>query len=187
MEPDLSFVEQVSELSGQNVRRCYYCLRCSAGCPAAYAMDITPAQILRLVQLGQHDSLLHSSAIWLCIGCETCGTRCPNEIHAGAVIDALRQLALAEEVPAAELSVLKLHQAFLDSIRTWGRLHELTMLAQHKLTSRDLFSDLDMGLDMFLKGKIHPLPKRIKGMDQIKDLFDLMDHEEEEEKAGGPA
>jgi heterodisulfide reductase subunit C len=47
MEPDLNFVEQVSELSHQNVRRCYYCLRCSAGCPAAYAMDVTPAQRAR--------------------------------------------------------------------------------------------------------------------------------------------
>jgi heterodisulfide reductase subunit C len=171
LKPDLSFVDRVSELSQQNVQRCYYCLRCSAGCPAAYAMDYTPAQILRMVQLGQQDALLRSSAIWLCIGCETCGTRCPNEIHAGAVIDALRHIAIAEGVPAAERRVFKLHEAFLDSIRTWGRLHELTMLMEYKLTSRDLFSDLDMGLDMFLKGKIHPLPKRIRGMDEIKQLF----------------
>jgi heterodisulfide reductase subunit C len=179
MEPNLTFIDQVSELSHQNVRRCYYCLRCSAGCPAAYAMDYTPAQLLRLLQLGQKDTLLHSSAIWLCIGCETCGTRCPNEIHAGAVIDALRQIALREGVPAAERSVFKLHEAFLDSIRWWGRLHELTMLAQHKITSRDLLSNLDMGLDMFLKGKIHPLPKRIQGIDQVKKLFEMNqpDHE----------
>ena len=171
MKPDLTFVEQVSEMSHQNVQRCYYCLRCSAGCPAAYAMEHSPAQILRLVQLGQKQELLSSSAIWLCIGCETCGTRCPNEIHAGAVIDSLRHLAIAEGVAPGERTVFKLHQAFMDSIRFWGRLHELTMLMQYKLTSRDLFSDLDMGLDMFLKGKIHPLPKRIKGMDEIKRLY----------------
>jgi len=173
MEPELRFVEQVSELSRQNVRRCYYCLRCSAGCPAAPFMEHTPAQILRLVQLGQKDTLLHSSAIWLCIGCETCGTRCPNQIHAGAVIDALRQISLAEKVPAGEPIVYRLHQAFLDNLRIWGRLHELTMLMEYKLLSRDLFSDLDMGLDMFLKGKIHPLPKRIQGMAEIKRLFKL--------------
>ncbi len=122
MKPDLSFIEQVSELSKQDIQRCYYCLRCSAGCPAAYAMDYTPAQILRLVQLGQKETLLRSSAIWLCIGCETCGTRCPNEIHAGAVIDALRQIAIEEGVPAAERSVFKLHKAFLDSIWTMTRV-----------------------------------------------------------------
>ena len=176
MKPDLTFIEQVSDQSHQNVRRCYYCLRCSAGCPAAPFMEHTPAQLLRLVQLGQKDTLLHSSAIWLCIGCETCGTRCPNEIHAGAVIDALRQIALAEGVPAAERSVFKLHVAFLDSIRWWGRLHELSMLAQHKLSSGDnLLNNLDMGLDMLLKGKIHPLPKRIKGLDEVKRLFEMGD------------
>ncbi len=175
MEPNLAFIEKVSDLSHENVRRCYYCLRCSAGCPAAYAMDYTPAQILRLVQLGQKEALLHCSAIWLCIGCETCGTRCPNEIHAGAVIDALRQIAVAEGVPAAERSVFKLHEAFLNSIRRFGRLHELSMLLEHKLTSRDLFSNLDMGLEMLVKGKIHPLPKRIQGLEQVKDLFEMSD------------
>ena len=179
MEPDPTFIERVSELSHENVQRCYYCLRCSAGCPAAPFMDHSPAQILRLVQLGQKEQLLHSSAIWLCIGCETCGTRCPNEIHAGAVIDALRQIGLAEGVPAAERSVFKLHEAFLDSIRLWGRLHELSMLLQHNLTSGDnLLNNMDMGLVMFLKGKIHPLPKRIKGTDEVKQLFELGQGEE---------
>jgi heterodisulfide reductase subunit C len=176
MEPDLTFIEQVSELSQQNVRRCYYCLRCTAGCPAAEFMEYAPAQLLRLVQLGQKEVLLRSSAIWLCIGCETCGTRCPNEIHAGAVIDALRQVALAEGVEPGERSVHRLHVAFLDSIRWWGRLHELSMLIQHKLTSGDnLLDNLDMGVDMFVKGKIHPLPKRIQGMDEVKRLFEMGD------------
>jgi heterodisulfide reductase subunit C2 len=173
MQLDLTFIDRVSEVSHQNVRRCYYCLRCSAGCPAAPFMEYTPAQILRLVQLGQKDTLLHSSAIWLCIGCETCGTRCPNEIHAGAVIDALRQIALAEQVQPAERSVYKLHVAFLDSIRHWGRLHELSMILQHKLTSGDnLLNNLDMGLVMLLKGKIHLLPKRIKGVGEVQALFE---------------
>jgi heterodisulfide reductase subunit C len=176
MKPDLSFVEQVSELSQQNVQRCYYCLRCSAGCPAAYAMDVTPAQILRLVQLGQKDTLLHSSAIWLCIGCETCGTRCPNQIHAGAVIDALRQLALKDNVPAAEKSVFRLHKAFLSTLRLWGRLHEVSMLAQYaatNLASRAVFGNIDMGAALFLKGKLELLPHRTKDMRQVRQLFTL--------------
>jgi heterodisulfide reductase subunit C len=176
MEPNLSFIEEVSELSQQNVRRCYYCLRCSAGCPSAYAMDYTPAQILRLVQLGQKDTLLHSSAIWLCIGCETCGTRCPNEIHAGAVIDALRQIALREEVPAAEPSVFTLHKAFLSTLKLWGRLHEVSMLAQYalsNLTSRVVYGNVDMGAALFLKGKLELLPHRTRDIDQVRALFEL--------------
>ena len=171
VQPELTFVEEVSRLSAQPVQRCYYCLRCSAGCPSAYAMEITPAQILRLVQLGQAEALLRSSAIWLCIGCETCGTRCPNEIHAGAVIDTLRQMAIERGVAPGEGRVYRLHQAFLDNIRLWGRLHELTMLAEYKLRSGDLVSDLDMGVVMFVKGKIHPFPKRIGGVSEVRRLF----------------
>ena len=174
MEPNLTFIDQVSELSRQNVRRCYYCLRCTAGCPSAYAMGGGPAQMLKMVQLGQKDALLRSAGIWLCIGCETCGTRCPNQIHAGAVIDALRQIAMAEKVAPGERKVAGLHQAFMDNIRVLGRLHELTMLVEYKLLSLDLPSDLDMGLDMFRKGKIEVLPKRIKGMGQVGKLYGLM-------------
>ncbi len=170
---DLEFSKRIRSLSGQNVQRCYYCLRCTAGCPATPFMDYPPAQLLKMVQLGQKATLLSSSAIWLCIGCETCGTRCPNEIHAGAVIDTLRQIALAEGVAPAEQTVFKLHAAFLDSIRRWGRLHELTMLLQYKLTSRNLLPDLDMGLDMLLKGKIHPLPTRIQGLGEVQALFEM--------------
>jgi hypothetical protein len=47
------------------------------------------------------------------------------------------------------------------------------MLLEHKLTSRDLLSNLDMGIDMFIKGKIHPLPKRIEGMEEVKKLFEM--------------
>jgi len=176
MEPNLAFIEQVSELSHQNVRRCYYCLRCSAGCPSAYAMDYTPAQILRLVQLGQKDTLLHSSAIWLCIGCETCGTRCPNQIHAGAVIDALRQIALHDEIPAAEPSVFRLHKAFLSTLKLWGRLHEVSMLAQYALSnlaSRAIYGNIDMGAALFLKRKLELLPHRTRDIDQVRALFDL--------------
>jgi len=182
MEPNLSFIEQVSDLSHQNVRRCYYCLRCSAGCPSAYAMDYTPAQILRLVQLGQKDTLLHSSAIWLCIGCETCGTRCPNQIHAGAVIDALRQIALGEQVPAAEPSVFTLHKAFLSTLKLWGRLHEVSMLAQYalsNLTSRVVYGNVDMGAALFLKGKLELLPHRTHNIDQVRALFTLSQEPED--------
>jgi heterodisulfide reductase subunit C len=175
MEPDLRFIEQVSDLSHQNVRSCYYCLRCAAGCPVTYAMDYNPAQLLKMIQLGQKDALLRSSAIWLCVGCETCGTRCPNGIRTGLVIDALRQLAITEGVAPAEREVFKLHRAFLDSIRIWGRVHELSMLMEYMLTSLDLFSNLDIGMDMIFKGKVLHLPERIKGLDEVRRLFEVRD------------
>ena len=53
---------------------------CSDGCPVAYVMDYYPNQIIHMVRLGLKDKILNSTTIWLCASCETCATRCPNEI-----------------------------------------------------------------------------------------------------------
>jgi len=171
VKPDPAFANLIQERSGENLYRCYFCQKCSVGCPVAYAMDYKPAQVIKMVQLGMKEPLLTSSVIWLCVGCETCGTRCPNEINAGRIIDALRQMAVAEGYAPAERKVFVLHRAFLDSIRFFGRVHEATMLAQYKLLSRDLFSDLDLGARMLLQGKIPLLPSRIKRLHEVQEMF----------------
>ena len=47
------FIDKVEELSGENIYTCYQCGKCSAGCPSISEMDISPCEIIRLVQLGQ--------------------------------------------------------------------------------------------------------------------------------------
>jgi len=143
-------------------------------------MDYKPAQLLRLIQLGQKEKVLSSSAIWMCVGCETCGTRCPNHIRLAPMMDALRYMAL-EEGHTPQPSVYALHQSFLDSIKLWGRVHELSLIMEHKvrcllaeppLFFRGLVSDMMMGGDLILKGKIAFLPDRIKGLAEIKKLYE---------------
>ena len=80
----------------RNLSRCYQCSMCSDGCPVAYAMDYHPNQIIHMVQLGLKEKVLQSSAIWLCVSCDTCGTRCPNEIDIVRLMDVLRKEALEE-------------------------------------------------------------------------------------------
>jgi heterodisulfide reductase subunit C len=134
-------------------------------------MDYKPAQVLRLVLLGQKEAIFSSSAIWLCVGCKTCGTRCPNQIHLAAVFDTLRYMAL-EEAYKSVPAIYALHRSFLDSIRLWGRMHELTMLLEYKLRSRDLFSDVAIGISLIRKGKISFLPERIWGLAQVRGLYE---------------
>ncbi len=83
----------VNAQSQQLVNRCYACSRCTAGCPIARVTDLRPAQFLQLVQFGMTDALLKNPSLWRCLGCDLCGSRCPNDVHIGAMIAALRELA----------------------------------------------------------------------------------------------
>jgi heterodisulfide reductase subunit C len=169
---DPQFLEEAKKRSGEDLSLCYQCLKCTAGCPTAPHMDIRPNNIIRMIQMGMKEAVLRSHAIWLCVSCETCGTRCPNEIDIGVLMDTLREMAVEEKVPAAEKNIHLLHEAFMESIRRFGRVHEATMLVEYKARSRDFFTDLVPGMMMFLKGKIPMLPKVIKGRKEIQRIFD---------------
>jgi len=87
-------VARVEEISGQDLLACYQCGKCSAGCPAAFAMDMLPSQVIRLLQLGQAEKVLQSATIWFCAACQTCYTRCPKGVDLSRIMEALRELAL---------------------------------------------------------------------------------------------
>jgi heterodisulfide reductase subunit C len=176
---DLAFSDVVQERSGENIRSCYYCQKCTAGCPTAYVMDYKPAQLLRMMQLGQKERVLDSTTIWMCIGCEACGTRCPNQIRLAPVMDVLRRMAL-DEGYAPETAIYSLHRSVLDSIRMWGRMHEVTMLAEFKTRCllkeypvffRGLLGDMKLASDLVLNRKLSLLPDRIRRLEEIRALY----------------
>ncbi len=166
------FLEEVQHRCGENLRLCYQCLKCSVGCPTAPFMDFYPHAILRMIQLGCKQEVLESNAIWLCVSCETCGTRCPNEIDIGLLMDALREMSLEGGYQAKERGIVALHNAFMESVRRGGRVHEATMLMQYKLRSGDYWTDLVPGMKLFMKGKIPLFPGRIKGIDSIREIYE---------------
>lgn len=169
---DLDFCHAISEKSGQPIELCYHCQKCASGCIATEYADFYPNEILRLVQLGQKERALQCSSIWICSSCETCGTRCPNGINMRAVIDALKEESISEN-RVKERKIHLFHTVFLNSVRANGRVHEPTMMAIYKLKSRDLLSDIDIGLDLFKKGKMPLLPSRIKDKKTLKNIFRL--------------
>jgi heterodisulfide reductase subunit C len=93
MIPKYSFLKLVEKESGEKIASCFQCQKCSNGCPVVYAMDYPPHRMMRLIQLGMEDELLASNTIWVCATCETCSTRCPNDIEIASVMDILRELS----------------------------------------------------------------------------------------------
>ncbi|MBW2307033.1 MAG: 4Fe-4S dicluster domain-containing protein [Deltaproteobacteria bacterium] len=166
------FADQVKRLGDADVRTCYQCKKCSAGCPVAFAMDYMPHQVIRMVQMGYRDQAVRCSTIWVCASCETCTTRCPNEVDIARVMDVLRQMALEEQVPEAEREIHVFHNEFLRSIRSHGRVFELGLIGLFKLRTGRFFDDILMGWKMFRKGKLSLLPHRVRDRDRIGKIFD---------------
>ena len=166
-----NLLDKVIAESGQPVNLCYQCRKCSAGCPMVEEFDFPPNMVMRMVQLGREKELLASRAIWVCVSCETCGSRCPNEIRIAPVMDVLRAECLKQEVAPADPTTVALHTSFVESIKQFGRVHEATMLLKYKIKSKKFTDDLDVGLKLFLKGKIPILPKKSKNLAKIKEIF----------------
>lgn len=154
-----------------NVQACYQCGRCSAGCPVGEFFDLNVMEVVRLAAYGMEAPLLDCHTIWLCAACETCATRCPNDIEIAALMDVLREIALRKKVPPAEPRIPLFHKAFLGSISHWGRAYEIGLIGGYKMSSKDLFGDMRLGLNMFLKGRLKLTPHSIKGKAEIKQIF----------------
>jgi heterodisulfide reductase subunit C len=175
IRPDAAFLAEFEARSGEPGSRCYQCRKCTNGCPVSFTMDVLPNQVMRMIQFGLEDELLRSKTIWVCASCQTCTTRCPNEIDIAHVMDALRQLSQESGAPPGEPNVVKFHKAFLDSIRRHGRVSEVEMVAFYKLAARDLLGDTKVAWEMFKRGKLRLLPENIRGRAEIRDMFKTKD------------
>ena len=174
---DLAFAREVEERSHAHLARCYQCNACSSGCPSAYQMDYTPHRLLRMVQLGLKDRVLNSNTFWICLSCETCATRCPNDIEIVLVMDALREMALKEGRKGTTKLPL-FHGTFLGMVKMFGKVYELGLILVYTIASgnlmkiKGLMNDAVLGVRMFMRGKLAILPPRVKGKAEIKRMFE---------------
>jgi heterodisulfide reductase subunit C len=172
-----NFLTEVNKkIHGVPLQSCYHCRKCTAGCPVASHMEYNPNKVIKMIQNGKRDQVLSSKTIWLCLSCETCITRCPNQVDIARMMDVLRQMAIEEGVGAREKNILKFHEAFLAGIKRGGRINEPMMMVEYKLKSGDLFSDAVAGVEMFMKGKLSILSPRTKDMKSVKDIFEKTKH-----------
>lgn len=152
------FVRRVAEEGGESINRCFQCGKCSAGCPVSYEMDLPPIRIIRAARLGQKDAVLKSKTIWLCASCETCSTRCPQDVDIAKVMDACRIIARKEKVPAAVPQIPIFSKTMLDVIGMFGRTYELGLIGLLKLKTREFTKDVGLGIKMLKKGKLKLFP-----------------------------
>jgi heterodisulfide reductase subunit C len=167
---DARFVKEVEEASGQKVGRCYQCGNCSASCAYTYVYDYPANQIMRLVQLGQKDTVLKSRSIWLCAACQACTTRCPCNIDVARVMESLRVMS-RDAGTASEADIQLFFDEFMRSVKAFGRVFETGLLPVYNLRAKKLFTDMDLAPRILKKGKLPFLPHRLRGCKDVEEIF----------------
>ena len=155
--------DRIKEATGENVFLCYHCVKCTCGCPLMDHFDLSPNQIMRAAQLGMEDLIFQSKTPWLCASCQTCTTRCPQGIDIAKVMDFIVSEAIKNGIESPVPEVEMFNKIFLRDIKILGRSFELGLMGEMMLRTRDFFSDLDLGFEMFKRRKIKILPEVIRG------------------------
>lgn len=168
---DRNFVAQVEKESGQSVSQCYQCGNCTAGCPYTSVYDIPVHQVMRLLQAGQKQTLLSCRSIWLCASCQSCTTRCPNNIDVAHVMDVLRHMA-RREGHATEYGVKTFVDSFLWWVEHTGRAFEIGLMAMFMAKTGRFWTDMDLAPKTLPKGKLSFIPHKVKNPEAIAKIFE---------------
>jgi heterodisulfide reductase subunit B len=160
----------IADELGQNVYRCYQCVKCTSGCPLADEFDLAPNQVLRALQLGEDERVLNSKTIWLCASCHTCVTRCPHSIDLPAINDQLAMEARERGVQSKAPEIALFRQVFLRNARRFGRAYELGLILEMNVRTGRIFKDLRLGMQMLLKRKVNLLPSFVRPPKRVQPV-----------------
>jgi heterodisulfide reductase subunit C2 len=180
-----SLLDEVEARSGQNLKACYQCRRCAAGCPVGEETGVTPDRLVRMIMLGDREAAMNNLLVWKCVACYTCGTRCPNNIQTARITEALKQMGKQEGIKPCRPRIADFHDAFMTSTRHLGRFNEIEGMAiyETKTAVRELLqgkfkavidealTQARFGVAMSGKKRMHVGVDMIKNRSELKGLF----------------
>ena len=138
------------------VRSCIQCGTCTGSCPNEFAMDHTPRLLWRLVLMGQKEEIFQSKTFSLCSDCYTCTLRCPRGLPLTEAMDALKQIAIEENIAEYKQSTL-FYKNFIRSVRRHGRVREMEFMTNYFAALKNPlapFRFASLGIKLIAKRKI---------------------------------
>jgi heterodisulfide reductase subunit C len=96
LDPKFKY-EVAHQPGGENLKFCFACGVCTAGCPVSDISDkFDPRKIIRMVLMGMRERVLSSDFVWYCTQCFTCSGHCPQNVKFTDIIRVLRDMAVKE-------------------------------------------------------------------------------------------
>ncbi len=175
-ELDSNFCQEIMEdVGSESLRHCIQCGTCSSTCPVSLYMDYTPRRIVAMVREGFKDEVLHSFTPWICASCYSCTVECPKEVKITETMYAIKQRAIDEHVHPQKFPVPVLAKEFFYQVESDGRINEGQLITKLflKTAPAKLFKQSVMGMKLFFTGRLEMLPKKIKGINQLKKLLKI--------------
>jgi len=132
LDSDFKFLI-AQEPGGENIKRCFACGTCTAGCPVREVTDrYNPRRIIRMAILGMKKEVLSSQFIWLCSSCYTCFERCPQNVKIPELMNAIKNIAVREGYLPPSMRIQ------LELLSSSGRLLEVADFENEKRKELDL-------------------------------------------------
>jgi heterodisulfide reductase subunit D len=93
---DSLFAEQVTAHT-ENFFTCISCGSCTASCPTADRMAVSPHLLSRMIRTGLREEVLDSRSYWLCTSCDSCTVHCPRGISTLQTMIGLKSYAVGHD------------------------------------------------------------------------------------------
>ncbi len=104
VEPDLKFIDEVGQLGGQDLKKCFQCATCAVVCPISPDSKPFPRKEMIAASWGLKDKLVGNADIWLCHNCGDCTTLCPRGAKPGETMAAIRSYTISEYAMPKQLA-----------------------------------------------------------------------------------
>jgi len=173
-ESGKDFLKEVMKMpGGENILECIQCGTCAGGCPTRFAMDYSPMQLIKMINLGMKRAVLSSSTIWVCSACYTCATRCPRNVSFTTLMMSLKNRAIRENM-VENSKDSNFHKYFFEVVNKYGRIHEPELLV--KLMDMTDFSSLQhnasLGLRLLKKRKLRMRAPKTEQNKWVNDMLE---------------
>ena len=163
--------EAIAEEAGVNLKDCYQCGKCTAGCPLADCMDLMPREVIRYLQLGAIDVVLDAKTPWICAQCDVCSSRCPQNVDICSTMRAVRLASKhAGKRPLPEADIFD--DEFIANVKAHGVSNEQYLAAAYNIKSGHLMQDMGNATRMLKRRMVGVAMHNTKGRANVAALVD---------------